>query len=252
MVQRGSPLPARIEPDAIIEALVEVRFDIVSPLPEVLFGRLAEIPDWKGFTQRSLPAYGIPAAFRDMEPNLRYVPVFELAGTAPARQIRIGAHVLSYHRLPPYPGWNVFSAELAVAIDGLFGKSEGLIVNRIGMRYINALTPDAHGIRTVDDLDLALSVSQATVRGKFNLNVSLDAVEQSQTMVRIATPEFVQGTFPADTSFVVDVDIFTPAEYRADSSAVVKDWIAEARGKKNSAFLGLLPAATLARLGRDR
>jgi uncharacterized protein (TIGR04255 family) len=250
MVAKGTPLPDRIEPDAIIEALFEMRFDMVSPLPEVLFGRLAELDPWRGFNQRKLPAYDIPSAFRDADPTLRFVPVFELSSTNPPRAVRIGAHVLSYHHLPPYAGWAAFSTELDTAIDGLFDRTQGLAISRLGLRYINALSPDLHGIATVSDMDLELKVSGVPVGEKVNLNFITDTTTQAQCTVRVASRDFVQGQFSPEAKVLVDIDVFTTSDFRADSKAVIKQWAANARTTKNEAFFGLLRQMTIERLRR--
>lgn len=251
MVAKGTPLPARIEPDAIIEALFEVRFDMVSPLLEVLFGRLTEVTAWNGFTQRRLPAYDVPVQFREMDPNLRFVPVFELSGQNPARAVRIGSHVLSYHRLPPYPGWPEFNNEIEAAVDSLFEKAQGLVLNRMGLRYINAFTPALHGIGSVSDLDLSVEVGQSRLPGNLNLNFTTDVAESTQCTVRMATREFIQGQVPPDATLIVDIDVFTTADFRTESRDAVKRWLADAHTRKNEAFFGLLTPDTLKRLRRD-
>lgn len=252
MVAKGTHLPERIEPDAIIEALLEIRFDLVSPLPEVLFGRLSEIPQWKGFTQqRRMPAYDMPATFRDADANLRYVPILELASPEPRRAVRIGAHVLSYHLLGAYPGWGTFEQELHVAIDGLFDKTEGLVATRIGLRYINALSPGLHQINSISDLDLSIEVSKELVTGHAILNFMTDLPNQTQCRVSVATREFVQGAFPEDAIALVDVDVATKPEFRTESKEAVKAWASQARIAKNQAFLGLLKEQTLKNLGRS-
>ena len=76
----GKPIPQKLKHDAIVEALVEIRFD-ASTIPEVLLGRLADHEPWKGFDQRRLPAYEIPAPIRQADANLRYNPWFELMRT---------------------------------------------------------------------------------------------------------------------------------------------------------------------------
>jgi uncharacterized protein (TIGR04255 family) len=249
MVAKGTPLPERIDPDAILEALLELRFNLVAPLPEVLFGRLAEVVTWKDFGQRKLPAYDLPAPFREHDPTLRFVPVFELTGANPRRAIRVGAHVLSYHHLPPYAGWAAFSQELHTAIDALFDKTEGLNIERLGMRYINALTPALHGIASVADLDVNVAVSQAPVRAKLNLNFAVEVNANTDCVVRLGTPEFVQGQVPPDTSVFVDVDVFTKPGFQCTSREEVKQWLTVARAEKNEAFLGLFTREALNRLG---
>jgi len=252
MVAKGTRLPERIDPDAIVEAILEIRFDLVSPLPEVLFGRLSEIPQWKAFTQqRRLPAYEMPAAFRDADANLRFVPVLELASTDPPRAVRIGGHVLSYHLLAPYSGWVSFEKELHVAVDGLFDKTEGLVVTRLGLRYINALSPASHGIASIGQLDVKIEVSQAAVTEQVMLNFITDLPNQTQCRVAVATRGFVQGAFPPEAIALVDVDVATTPDFRTESRDAVKEWAAQARVAKNQAFLGLLTEQTLNRLGRN-
>src|SRR5580658_6612724 len=120
MVARDFPLPARIDPDAILEAIVEIRFDAPTILPEVLFGRLSEHAAWAGFQQRRLAAYEIPAGLRESDVNLRFAPIFELVRPDSRRIVRIGPHAMSYHVLAPYPGWGVFRPEIEEAIDELY------------------------------------------------------------------------------------------------------------------------------------
>src|SRR2546426_10312114 len=105
------PVPRKLKNDALVEALLEIRFDTPT-IPEVLLGRLADHAAWKGFQQRRLPIAEIPAAIRQTDRNLRYSPLFELADPERNRLVRIGEHVLSYNQLRPYVGWTVFSAEL--------------------------------------------------------------------------------------------------------------------------------------------
>jgi uncharacterized protein (TIGR04255 family) len=250
MVARGTPLPAKIEPDAILEAIFELRFDAALSLPEVLFGRLAEMPAWQGFTQRRMPAYELPAAFREADPNLRFVPVFELAPADGRRAVRVGAHVISYHCLAPYVGWDAFCAGFSVAVDGLFAKAEHVTVHRLGLRYINAVTQAAHGIRSIADLDLNVCVAQERLTDRLNLNLTTDAGPDSQCTIRVATREFVLGSTVADAAAFIDVDVATRDGFRTEDVDAVKRWVAAARRTKNQAFLCLLTAETLQRLGR--
>jgi uncharacterized protein (TIGR04255 family) len=250
MVATGEPLPIRIDPDAIIEALFELRFDAVSPLPEVLFGRLASVPAWSSFQARRLPTYDLPAQFRDSDANLRFVPIFELASTEPPRAIRVGGHVLSYHLLAPYTGWTEFSKHLEVALENLFKFTDGLRVTRLGLRYINVLTQAKHGVGGIRDLDLELSVSQAPLETNMSLTLIKDVYAQTQCKVVVATKEHVQGVVPPDTSVVVDVDVATVVGFSTDSAVEVRTWLDQAHISKNQAFLCLLKRGTLDAIGR--
>jgi hypothetical protein len=72
-------LPTKLKHDAIVEAAFEARIDAdPASVPEILFGRLADTAEWRGFTQRRLPTADIPAALRRADPNLRYQPAIDL------------------------------------------------------------------------------------------------------------------------------------------------------------------------------
>jgi uncharacterized protein (TIGR04255 family) len=251
MVAKGTPLPRRIEPDAIIEALFEVRFDAESTLVEVLVARLSEIPDWKGFAQRRLPAYDMPPAFRDSDPNLRFIPVFELAGTEPKRAVRVGSHVLSYHCPAPYLGWDAFRDELNVAIGGLFEKTEGLQIKRIGMRYINAFTPALHGLNSISDLDLKIDVSGDRLLNNVALTFATEIDAETRCQTVLATRQYVQGTVPTDAIAVLDIDVFTNPTFNAETQGAVRQWMEIAHSAQREAFFYMLQAATIQELRRD-
>jgi len=50
MASRGKSIPKKLKHDAIVEAVVEVRFSTTT-IPEILFGRLSEYGPWKNFRQ---------------------------------------------------------------------------------------------------------------------------------------------------------------------------------------------------------
>src|SRR5258708_9632891 len=105
MVVRGAASPKKLKNDAIIEALLELRFDVGASLPELYYARLSELPQWKSFQQLRLPAYEIPPAMRAAEPNLRFAPVLQLAELSDSPRIaKMGPHVLSYHQATAYSG----------------------------------------------------------------------------------------------------------------------------------------------------
>jgi uncharacterized protein (TIGR04255 family) len=236
-------IPAKLKHDAIVEALFEIRFDMTT-IPEVFFGRLAEYAPWKQFTQARLPAYDVPAALRQADPNLRYHPIFALAEGA-GRAVRIGPQVLSYHRRAPYVGWAKFKPELDEAIAGVFGKTDGLRVERLGLRYLNALRTDVHGIKSISDLNLKLEIASERVSGNANVNFTTGDSSETSCTVRIATTDFIQGDLPENTSVYVDVDVFTKPGFETKDQSVVKDWIEAAHTREKEQFFRLLTERTI-------
>src|SRR5208337_1279466 len=63
MVKPGTALPKKLKCDAIVEALLEWRFESKG-LWEVFLGRFADHRNWKGWAQRTLPAYSLPPQLR--------------------------------------------------------------------------------------------------------------------------------------------------------------------------------------------
>jgi len=250
MVARNTSLPRHIEPDSIVEAVMEVRFDAPTILPEVLFGRLAEHSAWSAFQQRRLPAYEIPAPLREADVNLRFAPIFELAGVDVARSVRIGPHSFSYHARAPYPGWLPFQGELHLAIDELCQKTPDLSVKRLGMRYLNALRSDVHGIDSPAGLDLEIRVSNESQTDNLNLNYIAEVFSLTRCTVRIATRDFVQGPAPSEACVFVDVDVFTD-QFSATDASSIKQWAAQAHEHAKREFFHLLKDETIQRLKRD-
>jgi uncharacterized protein (TIGR04255 family) len=245
MASGGKPVPKKLKIDAIVEALLEVRFE-TETMPEILLGRLADYGPWKGFTQRRLPAYDLPAVMRQADPNLRFHPVFELSSEQ--RAVRIGAQVISYHRAAPYVGWERFWPELRETISGIFETANGLVIRRLGLRYLNALRPDHHGIGSMADLDLEIKVAGERVTGNVNLNFTnstIDVPSNSACTVRIATTEFVQGKLPPNTSVYVDVDVFTKDGFETKERKTVENWVTAAHDKEKGQFFRLLTDQTI-------
>ena len=252
MAKRGRAIPAELKHDAIVEALLEIRFDMLKEtIPEIFFGRMAEHGPWKGFEQRPLPAYQIPPPLRQADPNLRDQPVFELAAPDKRRTIHVGPHVLSYHRLIPYVGWGKFKAELEEAIDGLFSTTGGLSIRRLGLRYMNALQTDLHGIGSILNLDLKLSIADESVSSNVNINFTTEVSNDTNCTVRIATSEFVQGKLPPNTSVYVDVDVFTKETFKTKDQTEVKKWVEFAHTKEKEHFFRLLTDQTIDSLKKE-
>lgn len=247
---RGIPIPRRLKHDAIVEALCEIRFDMAS-IPEVFFGRLADYAPWQGFRQQRTPIYDIPDLMRQAHPNLQYQPVFELVDVNHGRVVRIGQQVLSYHRMAPYVGWEQFRSELGESIDALFTKADGLVIRRLGLRYINALRRDLHGIGSIADLNLEVAIAGERLTGHVNVNFTTSLSDDTQCTMRVSTTEFVQGALPPSTSVVVDVDVSTKEGFQTDGINTVKARIEAAHTREKEMFFRLLTEQTIVDLRED-
>jgi uncharacterized protein (TIGR04255 family) len=246
MVVRGAASPKKLKNDAIIEALLEIRFDVSATLPELYYARLSELPEWKSFQQLRLPAYEIPPAMRAAEPNLRFAPVLQLAELSDSpRVVRMGPQVLSYHRAKTYGGWGNFRPELETMIDALFAAIPKVVISRLGLRYMNGLNRGAHGIGSISDLDFSLKVADEVIADAVNVNYSRNVPEIGTCMVKIATPDFVQGGLPENTTVFIDVDVFTKGEIAMKDAASVKSWTDRAHEVEKNEFFHLLTQASI-------
>ena len=154
---QGKSLPERIDPDAILEALVEFRFEHAE-LPEAIVGRLLDAPLWSDYSQVRLPTADIPQPIRENDPNLRYLPIIELRKNDTTRTAKVGGHVFSYHVLPPYPGWTAFQQEIETVLATIVEKLKSADFSRLGFRYINVFRPDQHHVSGLSDTNITISV----------------------------------------------------------------------------------------------
>jgi uncharacterized protein (TIGR04255 family) len=250
MPQDGIEIPLKLKHDFILEVVFELRFE-TSTLPEVLFGRLADHAPWRGFRQEPLPAYSIPAVMRQTDPNLRYQPVLQLVGEDGRRSVRVGPQVASYHRTAPYVGWLQFSKELEEFFHGVFGRSENTTVSRLGIRYINAATKELHGVSAFTDLDIRLTVKEHQIVEQVNVNYLNEHQRDTQSTVRIATPDLVIGTVPSGATLMIDVDVYTKSGFSTTDPNYVSDWAGFAHGEEKKQFFRLLKPSTIEAL-RER
>jgi uncharacterized protein (TIGR04255 family) len=240
-------LPNKLKHDAIVEAVFDIRFEPESSLvPEIFFGRLADTSEWKGFTQRRLPSADIPAVMRRADPNLRYQPALELVDLENKKVVQMGPYSLVLVRRAPYPGWTEsFGAEVGRTIDRLFEVAPGIPVVRLGLRYVNALRSDIHGIAGIESLNLTVLVDEASLTRRLNLNYHVSVSDDSTCTVRVATTDFASGGIPENTTAIIDVDVYTTDNYRTSDATAVKDWTERAHIAEKKNFFRLLKRETI-------
>lgn len=167
--------------------------------------------------------------------------------------VRIGPNAISFHRAAPYDGWSVFHPQIEEMITGLFQKADKLTVNRLGLRYLNALQTDLHGIGSILNLDLKMSVEDQSISGHANLNFTSDVADNTACTVRIATPEFVQGLLlqRPQASVYIDVDVFTKEPFETRAEQDVQAWVTTAHASEKDQFFRLLTEEKIKELRED-
>lgn len=229
-------LPERISPDAIIEALVEFRFEHADELPEAIVGRLLDAPLWADYSQVRLPAADIPQPIRESDPNFRYMPIIELRKKDTSRIAKVGGHVFSYHCLAPYPGWTRFRDEIETVLKTIVDKLKSSYFSRLGFRYINIFRPDDHHVAGLPDTNISLSIGNEKLTGAVNLNYMRNYETNHMITVKLATPEFVQGNVRSGFSLLCDIDVATKPDAPVTGLETTMAWIKIAHDLEKEEF----------------
>lgn len=244
---QGKPLPERIDPDAILEALVEFRFEHAE-LPEAIIGRLLDAPLWADYTQVRLATADIPQPIRESDANFRYLPIIELRNKDNTRSAKIGSHVFSYHALPPYPGWTAFCQELETVLATLVAKLKSDVFSRLGFRYINILRPDEHHVSGLSDTNITVTISKERLTESVNLNYKRTFETNHAVTVKVSTPDFVVGHVRPGYSLLCDIDVASKAEVSLTGFEATLGWIKTAHDLEKKEFFKILPDEITAQL----
>jgi uncharacterized protein (TIGR04255 family) len=233
-------LPKKLKDDAIIEALCELRFD-ADEQPEIVIGRLSDHGSWKAFSKGRLPVADIPPPIRSADSQLKYQPVLQLRSSDGTHLVKVGSNVISRHNVRNYCGWEKFEPQLTEVFKALFESISNIRVTRLGFRYVNAITSTRHFISGIWDLALDIKVAGNQLQEPINLNyLSVDG-QAHTTMTRIASPQFVTGELPKDTTVVVDIDVSSPPNFVATDLKTVTEWTKKAHDFEKDAFFKLIP-----------
>lgn len=232
--------PRKLKHDCILEALVEFRFDVDEPT-EIVIGRLLDCPLWESFAKRRTPISDIPIQVRLSDANLRYQPLYELTSPDKALVAKIGSHVLSVHVLKPYQGWDVFFPQLTETIKYTLERLPKINIQRVGLRYVNATVPGVHGIKTLSDLNINISMGKDVIEDEYNVNYIKALSENSELVARIASPSFIEGPLPDDASSFVDIDVHTLHGLKGCDVETLCEWVDFAHDEEKKEFFRILP-----------
>lgn len=241
-------LPIKLKHDAIVEALVEIRFEHKT-VGEVIVGRLVAAAGWKDYHAVRLPVADLPAEFRDANPDLRYQPIIQLQRPVPGELMKIGSRVISLHILSPYPGWQKFRERISTLIEELYVAVPDLIIQRVGLRYINAITP-GHGLSSISELNFSFAVADTPASDDLSVTFRTKPADDIQCQVMIAAPSFVNGSVPSAVAYI-DLDLSTPKAFGTVSKDAVVSWLDNSHNFEKEAFFALWPKAVLENLREE-
>jgi uncharacterized protein (TIGR04255 family) len=195
-----------------------------------------------------LPMADLPVPMRQSDPNLAFQPTLQLKNPSGTRLARIGEMVISWHALPPYPGWEAFQPEIQKIMDLLQSAVEDLEISRVGFRYLNFLKADDHSVEGLRDLTLDVLIGGQALDIPLNVAYQRDLASHRMT-VRIATPEFVQPG-RTDFSLLLDIDLNTDGTRCPEPTAII-EWVESAHTLLKEEFFTLLKPEILQTLVED-
>ncbi|MPZ35594.1 MAG: TIGR04255 family protein [Rhodospirillales bacterium] len=233
-------LPKKLKKDAILEALVEVRFES-NEVEEIIIGRLSDTRKWKAFERKATPVAELPQTVRIQNAAFKFSPLVEFWSPDKRAAVKIGGNVASLHILSPYPGWAEFRKQIGTLLSAMKKAIPGCQVSRLGLRYINALNATDHHIEKMEDLNYRLEVAGKAPAGPVHFQIEKQLSDAMKSALRVAGQEYVQGNIPDGTAAFVDVDVFTPVGYTLPLGPEVSAWFAEAHKREKGEFFALIP-----------
>jgi uncharacterized protein (TIGR04255 family) len=94
-------------------------------------------------------------------------------------------------------------------------------------------------------------IADDQIGASVNVNYMNEHERDTQSVVRIATPDFVIGTVPAGASLLIDVDVSTKAGFKATAVDDVRGWAEFAHEEEKKQFFRLLRPKTIEALRED-
>lgn len=192
-----NPLPKKISPCPIVEAIVEMRFDPVFPpdASDALFGILYNKMKDRFSEVRKLPILQIPDEIREKDPNFQFKPYYQIIGASYILQV--GPRVISLNTKGDYQGWENFSSE-AVCVFSEINKL-GVLGNikRFALRYVNFFDGDI-----MDRFDVDIKIGNIPINQKSLLRTEIQSekfISTLQITNDASMPDGKKGT-------VVDID----------------------------------------------
>ncbi|EKJ6825974.1 TPA: TIGR04255 family protein [Pseudomonas aeruginosa] len=198
-------VPTKLGREPLIDAVFEMRFSsgvaVGSILPGILFSALQG--------KKSIeptPIMSMPKEVREMDPNLRFAPLFKLGWDR--YWVFVGDNSCSVSSKLPYAGWsNLRSAIYEVMA---IACSSGLIdsVNRYSMKYIDIISHELD-LPASEVFTLNLGIGDKTTINDYEIRVSFTQknFEHSIRLISDATTQLIGESKPRQGK-VIDIDSF--------------------------------------------
>jgi uncharacterized protein (TIGR04255 family) len=241
-------IPEILSRDAILEVNFEIRFEpSQNSMPEIILGRLSEPYLQKGFSVERLPIGEIPQAVRDRDASLQYQPLVRLHSKDSQFRVSVGNRSYNFAVVRKYCGWKELIKELRRFIQHFFQSNIHTEIQRLGLRYQNALTSPDHCIESLFDLNVELAIAGEEVSTPVSITYTKQHTSTLKSICRIVSSEYVQGDVPKGTSALIDIDMFSDA-FGTGSEETVLEWAEVAHQHEKLQFFSILPTSVIQKL----
>ncbi|MEA1988717.1 MAG: TIGR04255 family protein [Pseudomonadota bacterium] len=129
------PIPKKITPNPVVEAVVELRFDTNIPSEAVLGVVYPVLQEIINGEFEKLPILQLPEHVRMNDHNLKFAPHFKFKNDS--YQVNIGPRVLAIVAVQPYKGWEEYSPLINKILSSFDDLNIIRTISRLGVRYID-------------------------------------------------------------------------------------------------------------------
>lgn len=203
-------LPAKIEPDPILEAVVEARFKTSYPR-DAIYGMLYKDIVAKFPKAINLPITQLPEEIRKIDPNLQYKPYYKFSNEKYIFQF--GPQLFSLTNYNQYEGWEKFLEQIEECLSIIEKLEIADTITRLGIRYINFFNRADYGdIYNRMNVELLLNKSpiedqEIYIRALLNLEEF-----KFKSNFQIANNIEMKKNDALQTGSIIDIDMFLDEE----------------------------------------
>ena len=195
------PLPTRITPCSIVNAITEVRF-ITDQSPTVVPGLVYSAVRERFPLQAELPQAQIPDEARSRMPEMRYLPTVVMHGEQLSLHVGPRSFFLSMKESSEYPGWSVYREMLTWVLERLRPLRMIKAPERLGLRYSDFFARPLHECLQVDLL----------IGGKSEIGQPMQVASHLTRRdhvcrVQISSPAVLESKQGAKQGCLLDVDM---------------------------------------------
>lgn len=238
-------IPQKINPDKIVEAIVEIRFEPNVP-EDAVFGIIYQALSGEFTGSEPLPITQLPNQIRKQDINLQFAPHFQL--NHDDFFLLIGPRVITFNVKNEYIGWATFFPK----IEGILSKILTLNVlkkpKRVGLRYINFFENEDIFINSnlkTEFTGFGKSAKQSLIRNEY-------IHEKYMIAVQISNNATIKTIEPHVTGSVLDIDVyFNDFEIENMSSDEFSSIIDKAHNLEKETFYSILKEDYIKRLNPE-